>query len=220
MEGSIVSPDSLSTPRKPNASPEELHIKTLAQAVRTSFDALKPNVPESDQSNEFWDHVDFLRRPDMTYGDVQVVSSGTDELGTRRSFKRTIVDQSGKQVGEWTKRGFVTPDGTLTQVTEEDYDPALKRGEEVRIGFNKDYKIINIRNTVKENYVVTRDCELEYQYDDDGNLHSTTYIDNLAKPIMPSTTTVNPGTEQASPQSKAGALGGVRTAIARLLRKS
>lgn len=154
-------------------SPQEKGMDELCLGVTESLKQLPPNVPGDKQSNEFWDTVSILQQPDVTYGDVKIYPSQPDVSGVRRSFERIIFDQSGKEVGRWKKRGFVTPDGRLASFSESvEVAGGGRETEKVAVHFDEEGNVYQISQKGPE---TQGSQEINYRYVD-GEVSDMEYV--------------------------------------------
>ncbi len=173
MEVSSGSPDN-SSPASETTSSAEVNLLRIAKGVEESLRTLPPNIPDYGESNEFWDTVSILKQPDVNYGEVRVVPNATDEYGTRRSFVRPILDQNGKQIGEWEKYGFISNKGSEPRLTyfSETVSPAAGQSEMVRVGIDENGRMTYVRKIDIKDYKTISEQELSYRYNQAGEVIS------------------------------------------------
>lgn len=156
-------------------SVREKSVEDLAVKAQKLMEATPPKVPEFRQSNEFWDSVALLRRPDVQYGDTETFSGDSDSRGNRIRFRRAMRDSNGKEIGSWWKRGFVDPERRLINFSEEIETPDFKKMDKVTVRLDDEGRIKSIEKVDYEDGRVIGSSGIEYSRDRDGDVDRISY---------------------------------------------
>lgn len=154
---------------------QRTELEILGDRVLSLVKQSPPDIPEYGGSGPFWEKVDILEDHNVKYGDVKKLPPANDQHGTRITFRRKVFNESGEEIGEWEKHGFINKEHfqqpTLTMF-EEKFTTPDHREEVVRVSLNKDGNVQGVQKINRENFVTIKDEGIRYSYDQNGEIET------------------------------------------------